>query len=118
MKYLYFILFFTICFNVLKAQKRKFTNEQKAAYYTQQLVDSLNISEKQRLQAFEVNFMVSNSMDSLYKNIGDDKQRRRAMVDVFKKRDSLFRTILTNEQFLRFDDMEREKREQKKKKKE
>lgn len=110
--------FLFITFNTFSQNYKKRTPEEKARYYTSQLQKDIDIDSIQFEKIYEINLSVSLKFDSLYAEKMEDFDRRRAMVPIFKYRDAEYRKVLTPTQFLKFDDMQREAREKKKKAKE
>lgn len=109
-------LFVTLC--IFSQTYKKRTPEEKAIYYTNQLKKDIDIDSIQFEKIYQINLSVSYKFDSLYAEKMEDVDRRRAMVPIFKFRDAEYRKVLTPIQFLKFDDMQREAREKKKKAKE
>ena len=62
---------------------------------------------------FEINLLVSLQFDSLYATKPDKDQARQGAISIYKKRDASLRQVLSTQQFLMFDDIQREKREKK-----
>jgi Fic family protein len=60
---------------------------------------------------------VSTRFDSLYASKPEKDLLKKVTIELLRNRDAEFRKILTTEQFLRFDDIQREKREKKLKEK-
>lgn len=97
---------------------KKRTPEQKAQYYTDQMKKDIDIDSAQASMIYQVNIVVSKRFDSLYAEDLEEQARKRAMVPIFKYRDSEYKKILNAKQYLIWDDLEREKREKKKKERE
>ncbi|MEZ5046503.1 MAG: hypothetical protein R2831_05875 [Chitinophagaceae bacterium] len=109
------ILFF---FVQTQAQYKKRTPEEKAKYYTAQLSEQVKLDSAQFEKIYAINIIVSQKFDSLYKENLEDAPRKRAMVNIFKYRDAAYREVLSERQFLIFDDYQREQYEKRKKDKE
>ncbi len=109
---LFIILFCNFSFAQQKFKKK--SNEEKARFYTQEMKDSLSLSEVQEPMVFDINLQVSKSIDSLYKNINDPAERKKAFREIFQTRDAAFKNVLELKQFLRYQDIEMEKWEKKK----
>ena len=103
---------------VLDAQdyKRK-TPEEKARKYTSEMAAEITLEKTQEEQIFLINLDVSKRFDSLYASKPEKDILRKITIDILKNRDAEFRKVLSPEQFLRFDDIQREKREKKLKEK-
>ncbi len=102
----------------LYAQRKQYSLEEKAQYYTKQMVDSLQLSTEQEKKVYTINLQVSKSIDSIYALKLESKVGKKAMVPIFKLRNEQYKEVLSTIQFLKYDDMEREKRERKKKQQE
>ena len=113
--YIILIVIVFLC-NLSFAQQNynKRSNEEKARYYTQEMKDSLALTEAQEPLVFEINLQVSKSIDSLYKNINDPVERKKMFREIFKTRDEALKNVLELKQFLRYQDIEMEKWEKKK----
>jgi len=96
--------------------KRK-TPEEKAKKYTSEMAAEITLEKKQEEQIFLINLDVSKHFDSLYASKPEKDLLRKVTIDILKNRDVEFRKVLNSEQFLRFDDIQREKREKKQKEK-
>ena len=110
------LLFFVFLCNISFAQQnfKKRSNEEKARFYTQEMKDSLALTEVQEPLVFEINLQVSKSIDSLYKNINEPAERKKKFREIFKTRDEALKNVLELKQFLRYQDIEMEKWEKKK----
>lgn len=116
-KFLLLPILFFLYFNISIAQKKQYSLIEKATYYTQQMTDSLLLDTLQQHKVYDINLYVSTSIDSIYKLHLEDKERKTAMKAIFETRNNAYKKILTAPQFLKFDDMEREKRMKKRKRK-
>lgn len=96
--------------------KRK-TPEEKARKYTTEMTSEIALSKEQEEKVYLINLDVSKQFDSLYASKPEQDILRKHTIEILKKRDAEFRNVLTNEQYLRFDDIQREKREKKLKEK-
>lgn len=94
------------------AQSRR-TPEEKARYYSNQLKTDVALDSNQYRSVFSINLRVSQQIDSLYALPLDEQSRKRSMIPIFRERDSLFRQVLTTVQFLKYDDLQRERRQKK-----
>ena len=92
--------------------KRK-TPEEKARKYTTEMASEIELTKEQEEKIFLINLNVSRQFDSLYASKPEQDLLRKNTIDILKKRDAEFRKVLSNEQYLRFDDIQREKREKK-----
>ncbi len=97
--------------------KRK-SPEEKARKYTSELAADIHLEKEQEEKVYLVNVAVSTQFDSLYASKPEKDLLKKSTIDILRKRDAEFRKIMTTEQFLRFDDIQREKRERKLKEKE
>ena len=91
--------------------KRK-SPEEKAKKYTSEMVAVCQLEKAEEEKVFLLNVEVSKKFDSLYSDKADKEKLKIGMIKIFRWRDAELRKILSNEQFLRFDDFQREKREQ------
>jgi len=96
--------------------KRK-TPEEKARKYTSEMASDIPLEKEQEEKVYLINLAVSAKFDSLYASKPEKELLRKCTIDILKSRDAEFRKILSTEQFLRFDDIQREKREKKQKEK-
>ncbi len=96
--------------------KRK-TPEEKAKKYTDEMAGEMSLEKEEVEKIYLINVEVSKRFDSLYASKPEKDVLHKGMVEIFKYRDAEFRKILTTEEFLRFDDIQREKREKKQKEK-
>lgn len=122
------IAFLSICFLFgmafsCAAQKRsakswKRTPEEKARYFTKKMVDSLTVTETQEDSLFKMNIIVSQKFDSLNVFVDSLERRERSAAyrSIYRYRDSCMKVILPIKEFLKFQDIERERWERKKEK--
>jgi len=96
--------------------KRK-TPEEKAKKYTAEMAAEIHLENEQEAQIYLINVSVSTRFDSLYASKPEKDLLKKVTIELLRNRDAEFRKILTTEQFLRFDDIQREKREKKLKEK-
>ena len=96
--------------------KRK-TPEEKAKKYTAEMVAEIHLENEQEAKIYLINVSVSTRFDSLYASKPEKDVLKKVTIELLRNRDAEFRKILTTEQFLRFDDIQREKREKKLKEK-
>jgi hypothetical protein len=113
--YIYFILF-SVHLHAQTYKKR--SPEEKARFYTDEMVREINVTPEQEPQIFSINLEVSKQFDSLYATKPDKNTARLAAIEIYKKRDMAFRKVLTTKQFLLFDDLQRDKLEKRRKEKE
>ncbi|MBL7766700.1 MAG: hypothetical protein JNJ58_11430 [Chitinophagaceae bacterium] len=92
--------------------KRK-TPEEKARKYTDELTAVISLDTLQLDSIFLINVQVSKQFDSMYASKPDPALQKKATIAILKHRDTLYRNVMRPEQFLRYDDWQREKREQK-----
>lgn len=86
------------------------TPEEKAQKYTREMMAEIPLNAEQEPAVYAINLWVSRQFDSLYASHPEQDALRPGMIAIFRNRDSALRTVLTNQQFLRFDDLQREKR--------
>ena len=96
--------------------KRK-TPEEKAKKYTAEMAAEIHLEKDPEAQIYLINVSVSTRFDSLYASKPEKDVLKKVTIELLRNRDAEFRKILTTEQFLRFDDIQREKREKKLKEK-
>lgn len=96
---------------------KKRTPAEKATYYTKQMVDDLKLDSATTTKVYEINLVVSQQLDSAFAAHTDKDAMKKVYYTVFKKRDEEYRKVLTKTQFLQYDDLQRERREAKQKKK-
>jgi Na+-transporting methylmalonyl-CoA/oxaloacetate decarboxylase gamma subunit len=96
--------------------KRK-TPEEKAKKYTAEMAAEIHLENEQEAKIYLINVSVSTRFDSLYASKPEKDVLKKVTIELLRNRDTEFRKILTTEQFLRFDDIQREKREKKLKEK-
>jgi hypothetical protein len=113
--FIYFILF-SIHLHGQSFKKR--SPEEKARFYTDEMVREINVTPEQEPQVFSINLDVSKQFDSLYATQPDKNTARLTAIEIYKKRDMAFRKVLTTKQFLLFDDLQRDKLEKRRKEKE
>ena len=87
--------------------------EEKAKLFTAEMNAEIKLTPEQETGIYQINLRVSRQFDSLYTIKPEKTLLHKATVELLKARDADFRKILSNEQFLRFDDWQREKREKK-----
>ncbi len=114
MKYIMNIIALTLCAALSFSQNyKKKTAEQKARFYTDQMIQELQLDSATSLKVFELNLLVSQQFDSLYATNPEKDDARKGAIAIYKNRDAQLRKVLTTQQFLKFDDIQREKREKK-----
>ncbi len=111
------LLFFVYALSSHAQTFVKKTPEEKARKYTDELIAQIPLEKEQEEKIFLINVNVSKQFDSLYAAKADKDEMRKAYAVIFKSRDAEFKKVLTKEQFLRYDDWQREKREQRLKEK-
>jgi hypothetical protein len=89
------------------------TPEEKARKYTLALLQEVQLDSAQTDKVYAINVQVSKQFDSLYASRPDDLLKKKATIQILRRRDSLYRTVFSPEQFLQYDDIQREKREKK-----
>jgi hypothetical protein len=97
---------------LLRSQAKRNHNE-KARYYTRIMMKNLGLPDSLDGAIYAVNLRVSAQIDSLYAAPLENGPRKQAMRRVFQQRDSLYRGILTKQQYLQYDDWQREQWEKK-----
>ncbi|HOZ51109.1 MAG TPA: hypothetical protein PLU17_04585 [Chitinophagaceae bacterium] len=95
----------------------KKTPEEKAKKYTAEMAAIIQLEKEQEEKIYLINVQVSKQFDSLYASKPEKDILRSSTISILKDRDIEYRKVLSNEQFLRFDDVQREKREKKYKEK-
>jgi hypothetical protein len=110
------IISFTVCTSFSQSYKKR-TPEEKANYYTKQMVDDLKLDSSTTEKVYQINLIVSQQLDSAFAAHTEKEAMKRVYYTVFKKRDEAFRKVLTKRQFLEYDDLQRERREAKQKEK-
>ncbi len=110
------IISFTLYTSFSQSYKKR-TPEEKATYYTKQMVDDLKLDSSTTEKVYQINLIVSQQLDSAFAAHTEKEAMKRVYYTVFKKRDEEFRKVLTIRQFLEYDDLQRERREAKQKEK-
>lgn len=110
------ILSFSV-YSAFNQSYKKRTPEEKATYYTKQMVDDLKLDSSTTKKVYEINLVVSKQLDSAFAAHTEKEAMKKVYYTVFKKRDEEYRKVLTKRQFLEYDDMQRERREAKQKEK-
>lgn len=108
-----FIMVWMFILHADAQQYKRKTPEEKAQKYTAEMVTDIHISPEQEALIYPINLEVSKRFDSLYASKPEKDLQRRVTIQILKDRDKAFRQVLSNEQFLRFDDIQRERREKK-----
>jgi hypothetical protein len=109
-------LIIIVCLFTLHANAQQFkrkTLEEKAQKYTAEMVADIHLTPEQEALVYPINLEVSKRFDSLYSSKPEKDVQRSVTIQILKDRDKAFRQVLSNEQFLRFDDLQRERREKK-----
>ncbi len=101
-------------FIVFSQKYKKRTAEEKARFYTDEMIKELSLDSATSQKVFDVNLVVSQKFDSLYAATEDNEDKRKGAIFIYKKRDSLFKEVLSKKEYLKYDDLQREKREKKK----
>jgi hypothetical protein len=118
MKKISLLLIITFSMSIAFAQNyKKRTPEDKATYYTKQMVDDLKLDSITTTKVYEINLVVSKQLDSAFAAQTDKDAMKKVYYTVFKQRDAEFRKVLSKTQFLQYDDLQRERREAKQKEK-
>ena len=110
------IISFTVYTSFSQSYKKR-TPEEKATYYTKQMVDDLKLDSSTTEKVYQINLIVSQQLDSAFAAHTEKEAMKRVYYTVFKKRDEEYRKVLTKRQFLEYDDLQRERREAKQKEK-
>jgi len=110
------IISFAVCTSFSQSYKKR-TPEEKANYYTKQMVDDLKLDSSTTEKVYQINLIVSQQLDSAFAAHTEKEAMKRVYYTVFKKRDEEYRKVLTKRQFLEYDDLQRERREAKQKEK-
>jgi hypothetical protein len=107
-------LFLFISFSQLSAQRpggRNADPVQMAEQQTSAMVDSLALSEAQALKVGEVNLKYAEKFKKMRDDMeGDYSQMRETMMKVRAEREAELKTYLTEEQFTRWQTIEKERR--------
>jgi len=106
------IISFAVCTSFSQSYKKR-TPEEKATYYTKQMVDDLKLDSSTTQKVYQINLIVSQQLDSAFAAHTEKEAMKRVYYTVFKKRDEEYRKVLTKRQFLEYDDLQRERREAK-----
>ena len=96
----------------------KKTPEEKARKYTDEFLSVIPLDKETEEKVFQINVTVSKQFDSLYANKPDPNEMKKAYAIIFKGRDAAFKSVLTKQQFLMYDDWQRELREKRQREKE
>lgn len=115
---LLFLLFIFFTLSTQGQTYKKRSPEEKARFYTDEMVKEINVTPEQEPLIFSINLQVSRQFDSLYATQPDKNTARLGAIDIYKKRDAALRKVLTTKQFLVFDDLQRDKLEKRRKEKE
>ena len=110
------ILSFSV-YSAFNQSYKKRTPEEKATYYTKQMVDDLKLDSSTTKKVYEINLVVSQQLDSAFAAHTEKEAMKKVYYTVFKKRDEEYRKVLTKRQYLEYDDLQRERREAKQKEK-
>jgi hypothetical protein len=110
------IISFAVCTSFSQSYKKR-TPDEKATYYTKQMVDDLKLDSSTTEKVYQINLIVSQQLDSAFAAHTEKEAMKRVYYTVFKKRDEEYRKVLTKRQFLEYDDLQRERREAKQKEK-
>ena len=110
------ILSFSV-YSAFNQSYKKRTPEEKATYYTKQMVDDLKLDSSTTKKVYEINLVVSQQLDSAFAAHTEKEAMKKVYYSVFKMRDEEYRKVLTKRQFLEYDDLQRERREAKQKEK-
>lgn len=97
---------------------KKKTPEEKARKYTDELMAVIPLEKDAEEKIFQINVRVSKQFDSLYANKPEQNEMKKAYAVIFKARDAAYKEVLTKQQFLMYDDWQRELREKRQKEKE
>lgn len=116
-KSLIFTILICVIYTGVQAQKSKRTPDEKAQYYTKQMSEKIELDSALFQKIYEVNLHISKQFDSLYNTIPDDDMgKKRGAAMIYKKRDSMYKSVLPIKLYLKYDDIQREEREKKMKK--
>lgn len=100
------------------AQHKKRSPEEKAVYYTREMASELQLDSAAIAAVYPIHLQVSRAFDSLYAANPDKESSRKVAVEIFKNRNKQLKAVLTTIQYLKFDDIQREKMEKRRKEKE
>ena len=108
------LVFFYSVSVLAQTSYKKRTPEEKARYYTDQIMDNLKVSDSLDEALYQINLAVSKKFDSVYaqKEL-DPPLRKKAFRNIYQFRDSCLKATLTTKHFLMFQDIERERYEKK-----
>jgi hypothetical protein len=101
------------CMSIHAQTYQRRSAEEKARFYTNEMATSISLDSFQVSQVYDINLQVSKRFDSLYAGKPEKDVQRQVTIDILKDRDAAYRKILSPVQFLKFDDIQREKRERK-----
>lgn len=82
------------------------------------MVKELSLDSAATTKVYEINLKVSQQFDSLYATKPDKDDARKGAFEIYKSRNTALKEVLSKQQYLMFDDIQREKREKKKLEKE
>ena len=104
-------------FTFAQGYKKK-TPEEKARKYTDELMAVISLDKEAEEKIFQINIKVSKQFDSLFANKPGENEIKKAYAVIFKGRDAAYKDVMTKQQFLMYDDWQRELREKRKQEKE
>jgi hypothetical protein len=111
--YYLFSLCLAFSFSITAQTFKKRTPEEKAKYYTDEMAKDIVLEKGQAEKIYDINLIVSQQFDSLFTSKPESEVKRKGSIAIYRQRDAAFRKVLSNPQFLKYDDLQREKREQK-----
>src|SRR5688572_23773931 len=96
------VLYLQMC---IAQNYKKRSPEEKAHFYTDEMVQELSLDSATAVKVYEINLSVSRQFDSLYANRPEKNDARLGAIAIYRKRDAALRTVLSRQQFLMFDDI-------------
>ena len=90
---------------------KKKTPEEKARKYTDELIAVIPLEKSVEEKIYLINIKVSKQFDSLYASKPEQDQLRKAYALIFKGRDGAYKEVMSKQQYLMYDDWQRELRE-------
>lgn len=91
--------------------------EEKAEFFTRQMTKDLSLEDSVIKLVYAINLATSKKFDSLYKE-GKNEDTRKGAALIYAFRNEELRKVLSTKAYLKFDDLERERREKRMKEKE
>lgn len=94
-----------------KGEKEAKTPEEKANGLTNRMTNNLGLTDDQKTKIYTINVDMAKKNDAIRKNTALSKEDRRAQLKAnYLERKSQYKTILTEEQFAKYESWEKEKK--------